>query len=121
LRMCRQKWRERVALLSGESDKITEARMRRTGKAVETAFQKYRSAPYRQPVLAFHCLDSEKYLHHSKKDWLRAAPHMEMIELNCLHHEILVEPHVREVARIIERSLALSQTANLAKTQPSTV
>jgi thioesterase domain-containing protein len=85
------------------------------------AFQKYRSAPYPQPVLAFHCLDSEKYLHHSKKDWMRAAPHMEMIEMNCLHHEILVDPHVREVARIIERSIALSQTGIRAKTQHSTV
>jgi hypothetical protein len=52
---------------------------------------------------------------------MRAAPHMEMIEMNCLHREILVEPHVREVARIIERSIALSQAAIPAKTQPTTV
>jgi thioesterase domain-containing protein len=104
-----QERRDRRALESGDPDHVADARIRRTGKAVLDAFQNYRCAPYRQRILAFHCLDSERYPNHSRKDWMRAAPNMEMIEMNCLHRDILVEPHVHEVARIIERSIAASQ------------
>jgi amino acid adenylation domain-containing protein len=123
LRARLQARKDRLALKSGDSDRVSDVRIRRTGKAVADAFQRYRCAPYRQRILAFHCLDSERYPNHSRKDWMRAAPNMEMIEMNCLHENLLVEPNVQEVARIIERSIASCQkdAPAQAESRPATV
>ncbi|MBC2607983.1 non-ribosomal peptide synthetase [Pelagicoccus albus] len=73
--------------------------------SVKIAFRNHRTSPYRGPVLAFRCNDSDIYANHGKADWQRVAPNSEMIQVECKHAEILKAPHAAILADSINEKL----------------
>ncbi|HUF09111.1 MAG TPA: amino acid adenylation domain-containing protein [Rhodothermales bacterium] len=106
LRRCARKAKILFLYRFGSQEQKEVILLRRTWVAIELAFHNYRSEPYSNPVLAFRCTGSEKYVNHSEHVWKRAAPNMQMHVLDCLHQEILREPTVQKTAAIIHRRLA---------------
>lgn len=98
--------KEQWILRYGAPDKRADLLIKRTGDGMRKAYHAYRASPYTSKVLAFHCLDSDKWVNHSKKDWLRVAPNMEMVEASCLHDEILVGENAKTTASVIMDTIA---------------
>ena len=79
--------------------------LKNAGQSIGKAFQSYRSEPYQGDVLAFKCIDSNRFPNHSEADWRRSAPKMSMTHIECRHSEILKEPAVQQTAETINRAL----------------
>ncbi len=97
--------KEYCILNYGDPDKRADLLIQKTGEGLRKAYHNHRSAPYLSKVLAFHCLDSDVWVNHSKKDWLRVAPNLEMVEAQCLHNEILIGKNAQATANAIMDAL----------------